>query len=498
MSSFYKEKVVSAREMARIEKKSFEDGQSPERYMTAAGLGIATRVEVYIEAHELKRQVSLLVGKGNNGGDAFTAGIVLLEHGYEVNAFHLFPFEECAPLCQEKGRLFKEAGGEIYYPTSLEEIALYKKGLVLDGILGTGFTGATRGFLSEVIEYVNAQDYTVLAIDVPSGVNGNTGEVEGEAIIADETIYLGLPKCGILFGDGYAYSGHRSGVDFGMPSSYIDDATSICATFNESIVSELLPTPHPLQHKYSAGYVVCIGGSHGMSGAAFLSTYAALRSGAGIVRLFYDTTMENELSGKPWEVIAEPFSTHRVEKELERAGALVIGPGLPLTNEMHSVLTRAKVPTVVDASLLQSVKPILSRCTQPILLTPHKGELQYLVDIEGASELEVLEKCQSFVDEEGVYLLVKGAPTLFFQKGKDPLVLPVGNPGMATAGTGDVLSGILGSLLAQGLLPKEAGPVGAVLHGRAGDLAMIETGELSLCAKDLIKKVPEAILSFST
>jgi len=485
-----KEKVVSAREMARIEKKSFEDGQSPERYMNKAGKGIAERVQISIEEHENKRQVSLLVGKGNNGGDAFAAGICLLELGYEVNAFHLFAFEESSQLCQEKYRHFREEGGEVYHPKSLDELAFYQKGVILDGLLGTGFDGSTSGFLAEVIEFVNAQDIPVLSIDIPSGVNGNTGEVKGEAIIANETLYLGLPKIGLFVGDGYAYSGELHPIDFGMPPNYIDDASALCYTFQTEAAKQLMPVPHPQQHKYNAGYVVTLSGSQGMSGAAFLSTFASLRSGAGIVHLFYNESMRSELGGKPWEVIAEPFNAARVEKELQRAGALVVGPGLSLSHEVTEILTKTTVPTVVDASAIKYIPSIINACKQDLLLTPHRGELSFLIDLHGASDMELVERCQAYVDETGAYLLVKGAPTFFFERGEEPIVLPVGNPGMATAGTGDVLSGILGALIAQGLLAKEAGPVGAYLHGLAGDIVAAEKGELSLIAGDLIDALP--------
>lgn len=488
-----KEKVVSAREMARIEKKSFDEGQSPERFMNKAGQGIAERVQNSIDEHGNKRQVSLLVGKGNNGGDAFTAGICLLEHGYEVHAFHLFPLDECTQLCQEKCRRFREEGGEVYYPKSLDELAFYRRGVILDGLLGTGFQGATSGFLAEVIEHVNAQDIPVLSIDIPSGVNGNTGEVQGEAIIADETLSLGLPKIGLFIGDGYAYSGTVYGIDFGMPPHYIDDAAALCYTFCADSVKELMPVPHPQQHKYSAGYVLTLSGSEGMSGAAFLSSFSSLRSGAGIVRLFYNESMRAELGGKPWEVLAEPFNAARVEKELQRAGAVVVGPGLPLSEEISSLLTKTSVPTVVDASAIAFIPPLLNRCKQDLLLTPHRGELAALVDTQGISDMELIERCQAFVDETGVYLLVKGAPTFFFERGEEPIVLPVGNPGMATAGSGDVLSGILGALIAQGLLVKEAAPLGVYLHGLAGTLAAAKKGELSLIASDLIDALPAVL-----
>lgn len=480
------QKVVSAREMARIEKKSFEEGNSPDDYMDAAGHGIAARVEAYCKETHSKKQVALLIGKGNNGGDAFTAGMYLMRHGFEVSAFHLFRLDECSELCEQRCRQFQREGGEVYYPKSTEDLALYKRGVIVDGLLGTGFQGTVEGLLAEVIAFVNQQDIPVIAIDIPSGVHGSTGEVPSDAIIATETCYLGLPKIGMLIGDGYAHAGEMHHVDFGLPSQYIDEAVALALTCDGDDAS--LPTPKPQRHKYEAGYVLTLAGSKGMSGAAYLSSYASLKIGAGIVRLFHQPGME--LSGKPWEVIAEPLDARRVLEEAERAGALVIGPGFGSADTLKPLLEEVLLPTVIDAESIALI-PHLS-CKQPIIATPHKGELAHLISSYD-SELQLLELCQNYVEETDIVLIVKGAPTFIFMQGSDPLLLPVGNPGMATAGAGDVLSGILGGLLAQNVPAKEAAPLAVYIHGLAGDYASELKTEWGMTASDILHAIPDVL-----
>lgn len=483
--NYYKEKVISAREMTRIEKKSFAEGQDPKQYMLTAGKALADATCTFIEKEKKKEQISLLIGKGNNGGDAFTAGVFLLEKGYAVNAFHLFKEDECSELSQVMRRAFLEAGGEVYYPKSLDDLAFYSHGIILDGLLGTGFTGAVEDFLLEVIEHVNTLSIPVISIDIPSGVNGNTGEVLSSAINASLTVCLGMPKIGVYVGKGYGHSGSIITKDFGMPYHYLDSATPLAYTVDVEKVKLCLPKEDVQQHKYQAGYVLTLAGSVGMSGAAFLSSMASLRAGAGIVRLFHPREME--LDSKPWEVIAEVFSFDRIIDESTRAGCVVFGPGAGTNSLSLELLTSLTVPTVVDADGLSYVMDAMSDCMQPLVLTPHRGELRHLIQDLCGHDVALIERCQEFVEENDVTLVVKGAPTLLFHQGREPILLPVGNPGMATAGTGDVLSGIIGALIAGGLAPYEAALAGVTLHGMAGDKAMQTSGARSLIASDLLQ-----------
>ncbi|MCI5051562.1 MAG: NAD(P)H-hydrate dehydratase [Simkaniaceae bacterium] len=483
-------KVVTASEMARVEKKSIEAGASSEQYMLDASKGIANLIDAYIDTNNLAREVLLVVGKGNNGGDAFTAGEFLLELGYLVKAYPLFPKEQCSELCSKHWAGFTESGGEI-----LEELTSWGS-VVIDGLLGTGFEGLVEGKIAEVIRQVNTFEQKRIAIDIPSGVNGNTGEVKGEAIRADLTIYLGLPKWGCFNQQGFEYIGELQGADFGLESNEFDYSALYPLTKE---VAKLLPIVKRTRHKYEAGYVVSLAGSPGMAGAAILSSLAALRTGAGIVRLFHPEGMEGELTQAPLELIKSHYAfgdTREIEAEMRRASALVIGPGIGrseiVKNMIFQVLEKRAQPVIIDADGLFHLQGAdLTFLGGQAILTPHRGEMSKLVD--GAENL--LEATCDFAKRQNVTVVLKGAPTWIVQPNEKPIVMVRGCPGMATAGSGDVLSGIIGALLAQGLSANNAALLGTYLHGISGEIAVGEKTNYGLIASDMIEKIPCAIKS---
>ena len=476
-------KVVSSDEMARIEKVSMEVGASTEGYMLEAGEGIADRVEAFVKERGWEKKVTLLVGKGNNGGDAYVAGTFLLHRGFNVEAFHVVEMQEASPLCQKHGKEFE---GKQQYKLEL-------KGVILDGLLGTGFQGEVQGKIKEVIEKVNASDLPVLAIDIPSGVNGNTGEAK-LAIHADETLYLGMAKRGFFVGEGYNYIGKLHAIDFGMERKYIEEAQGEGFLLNEKDLSALLPPLKRDRHKYEAGYVIAVAGSPGMPGAAMLSCLAALRTGAGIVRLFYPEGMEKELAPTAYELIRTPYrwgDDSAILEEGKRAKGCLIGPGVGKGEEMHTFLqglvARLNVPMVIDADALYHIKVF----PKGSILTPHYNEMLHLL----GSKVVDHQACQAFADQNEVTVILKGAPTWIFHPKLLPLIVAKGDPGMATAGTGDVLTGMIASLLAQGVKGREAAALGVYLHGEAGEIAAKERTSYDMIASDLIEALPEAFRS---
>lgn len=473
-------KVVRAGEMARIEKASIEAGASDEGYMLKAGEGIAARVESFVSEKELEKTVTLLVGKGNNGGDAFVAGTFLLNRGFHVEAFQVVPLKEASPLCQKHGKDFKGKMQEAFEP----------KGVILDGLLGTGFQGTVEGKLQEVIEKANQSKLPILAIDIPSGVNGNTGEAR-VAINASETIYLGMAKRGFFVGRGYNHVGKLHPVDFGMEQKYLKEAEGVGYLINEKALPSLLPPLQRDRHKYQAGYVIAIAGSPGMPGAAMLSCLAALRTGAGIVRLFHPEGMEKELAPSALELIRTPYKwggDSAILEEGKRAKGCLIGPGVGKGEEMHTflqgIVSKLHVPMVIDADALYHIKVF----PKGAILTPHHKEMLHLL---GADTIEH-EACQTFADQSEVTVVLKGAPTWIFHPKRLPLIVPKGDPGMATAGTGDVLTGMIAALLAQGVQGRDAAALGVYLHGEAGEIAAHEKTSYDMIASDLIEALPSA------
>ena len=476
--------VVTAQEMARVEALAHSEGI----FMENAGLGIAQATENYILENQLEKRVSLLVGKGNNGGDAYVAGRKLLERGFVVVACHSFPVDGCSPLCQKQRGLFELAGGKVVQECQLE-------GVILDGLVGTGFKGKAEGLLAKLIEQANGSKLPILAIDIPSGVNGNTGEVGSVAIQATQTLFLELPKIGFFVGSGWDHVGELVPVPFGLPREYRDQAEIVAHLIDEEVVSSLVPPLRRSRHKYEAGYVLAVAGSEGMMGAACLSSYAALRAGAGLVRLFYPHACQHV--GGPLELIKEPWNgkPQRIVAEQQRAKSMLIGPGLGRSKAVEkclsALLPKVSVPALLDADVLYFLaKNPRWKLPKHVILTPHHGEMERLLQ-----ESVSLAACQQFVEKKRVTLVLKGAPTLLFHPGEKPLIITRGDPGMATAGAGDELSGVIAALLAQGVEAYSAAALGVYLHALAGEMAAFDKTSYSLIASDIIESLPDAFFS---
>lgn len=479
------QKVVTADEMARVEKLAYTQGHSAAQFMDHAAKAIGDITETFIEKYGLDRHVSLLAGKGNNGGDAYTTGIQLLEKGFSVSAFPLFSLESCGPLCRERRQQFERAGGKMQ---AAGTFAFGDKGVILDGVVGTGFQGKAEGILASAITQANQSKLPILAIDIPSGVNGNTGEVGSVAIQAKQTICLGLLKLGFFIGNGWDYVGGLVQADFGLPARFTDQAQAEVYLLNEQNL--FLPSLKRSRHKYETGYVLGIAGSKAMAGAALLSCLGALRSGAGIVRLFHSPDMPHCCT--PFEVIKEPYDIDRIMEECKRASSLFIGPGLGRTNEtkklLKNLLPRLTLPVICDADALY----FLDECELPqnCILTPHRGEMHRLL----SGQAPTLSQCQAYAEQKNTTIVLKGGPTFIFHPRTKPLIVTRGDPGMATAGTGDVLTGVLAALAAQKCDLRTTAALGAYLHGIAGEIAALEKTSYGLIASDVAASLPEAFL----
>jgi hydroxyethylthiazole kinase-like uncharacterized protein yjeF len=479
------QKIVSAEEMQRIEKRAIAAGHSPEKFMDKAAEGIASITKEFIEKLKLPKKILLLTGKGSNAGDAYTAGALLRKKGYSVTAVSAFPLKECSPLCCERQSRFIKSGGKIV-PLSHADAEGY--GVILDGLVGTGFKGKASGALAKAITWANNTDLPILAIDIPSGLSGTTGEVGSVAIEAIGTIYLGLPKLGFFLEKGWDVVGDLAGVDFGLPEEFIEEAKEEALLLDPTSLH--LPPLLRSRHKYEAGYVLGFAGSPQMPGAAALASAGVLRSGAGIVRLFSmpDTPTDQLLA----EVIHEEYDLKKIKAESKRAAAYFVGPGLGRNSETEKLLKQflasLRLPTVIDADALYFLaKNPSTKLPKQSILTPHHGEMEKLL-----KKKPTLKSCQAYVEKHKTTLVLKGAPSIVFHPGKKPLVIAHGDPGMATAGSGDVLTGILAGLLAQKMTPDEAAALGVYLHARAGEIAGLNLTSYCMIASDILKYLPQA------
>lgn len=494
-------KVVLASTMAHVEKLAFREGASPEKFMENAGYGVFQIVQSVILQLKQSKKVTIVCGKGNNAGDGYVAGRYLIEAGFEVVALALFPESACSSLCQINAQKFVNSGGTIYPVRALEELQLPQEGVLLDAILGTGFKGKLSDFLGGVIDRINVCSCFTIAIDIPSGVDGDTGEVLSTAVKANLTIFLGCPKMGMFLSEGRKYIQELVGFDFGLPKKYLENVLpSYEYVEHDKIIG---PPPLPTcQHKYEAGYVVGIAGSALMPGAAILSSLSAIRSGAGIMRLFYPEAASVAMNSLPAEIVRQPFHAKNLsfllEKELPRAKALFIGPGLveeeAVLETLQALRKKIHCPVVVDASCLEKFAQSHLFFDVPCVLTPHQGELLKMLGMEKSYDLNeaFLQKIQKWVMERRYYLILKGKPTWIFSPNGQLEIYWGGDPGMATAGTGDVLTGIVSALLAQQMEGRHACLLAVHLHALAGKIAAQKSTSYAMIASDLIAALPEA------
>ena len=482
--------IISSTQMQQIEARAFEAGQSQQLYMETAGAAIASELEAFLVTPNEVGTIYLLVGKGNNGGDALCAGSLLVQKGYSVTSFCLYPQSECSPLSQKMAKAFQEAGGQL---TEIFQPPQFEKGIIVDGLAGTGWKGKAEGLLANVIEAANQSELPIFSVDIPSGLNGNTGKVESVAIEATHTLFLGFPKTGFFIEQGWDHVGNLTPIDFGMPPSFTQELVAESFLMEEEEASKLLPKLKRSRHKYSAGYTLAVAGSPSMPGAALLSCLATLTVGAGIVQLFHPPHMQEALASAPYELIRKEFDISTLCEEAKRADSLLIGPGMgrdaSALQTLKQVLSKLNLPTVIDADalFLLAQNPGIA-LPEKTLLTPHKKEMERLLKAPPN-----FENCQDFAKKHRVTIVLKGAPTTIFSPHTTPVIIPQGDPGMATAGSGDVLTGILGGLLAQGLPPFQASLLGTVIHGIAGEEGADTYTSYGLTASKLLKFIPDAI-----
>ncbi len=551
-------KVVKAKEMARIEQLAYAAGAAEEDFMASAGRGVAELVQHFIgqmhiyssklkmrnlgcikasglidrnrpnirnmgsitidQSRELSRrpkfsfrawmsicpQITLLCGSGNNAADAYAAGVILMKGGFVVTAIALAPLESSSKLCQLQAKLFIKKGGAIKFVSTALEIDFGKSNLIIDGILGTGFHGQVEGLYRIAIEKANASSAFIVSIDVPSGINGTTGEVASVAINASATLFLGLPKTGCFLAEAWNYVGWIHCYDFGLGNTFIDQAEEDFILINDELILSIFPPIKRTQHKYEAGYVVGLGGSLGMPGAPILASFSALRSGAGIVRLLHPAEMQAELGHSPPEVIKQGYHDAKsVLDAMERASAIFVGPGIGTSDQalkmLREILPTVNKPCVIDAEALTLLAHHKIALPPLTVMTPHAAEMLRLLKLEAMPPiLELLKQCQRYSEEQKVTLVLKGAPTFIFHPGQKPYISARGDPGMATAGSGDVLTGIISAFLARTKNPFHSAVLGVHIHSVAGEVAAQRHSSYCMVASDIIDALPEVFKELSS
>jgi NAD(P)H-hydrate epimerase len=412
--------------------------------------------------------------------------------------------------------IFHRMKGEVISVPSSKDYIKVKKDLekfdiLVDGIFGTGLDAEVRGYYREVIDHLNTLQRPIVAIDIPSGLDANTGKPLGTAIRASLTITFGLPKIGHLIPPGLDYVGKKVKViDIGIPRKLVEEEKIPTYLLEKEEIQKCLSIPrNPDTHKGDYGNLLVIAGSVGKTGAAAMACQAALRMGAGLVTLAIPKSLNAILEMKLTEVMTEPLpetpkqtlslrAFSAIIRLCENKRAVIIGPGLGTLKETQSLIL--KLIRTLDLPIILDADGLTALATQPktlpiknrsLILTPHPGEMARLIR---SQVKEVLEDrvglSRNFSQSQHVHLILKGHPTLITTPKGEVYINPTGNPGMASGGTGDVLTGMIGGLVCQGFDILSSLQIAVYLHGMAGDEGAQEMGEKSLIATDIIEKIP--------
>lgn len=450
-------------------------------------------------------QIVVFAGPGNNGGDALAVARMLAQKGYSVEVFLFNTKNQLSEECRINLERLKTCG-TIYFTeisTQFDPPVLSEKHLVIDGLFGTGLNKPLNGGFAAVVKYINASKAQVTAIDIPSGLMGedNTYNIRTNIVQADVTLSIQLPKLSFFFPENETIVGEWELLDIGLSQSFIETTDSPYSIVEEQDIRKLIKPRKRFAHKGCFGHGLLIAGSYGMAGASILSAKACLRSGIGLLTVHTPIHNHDLLQHAVPEAIVHTDIHERYfaqPTELGRYNAMALGPGIGMEEDtalaMMEQIQGSTLPIVLDAdaiNILSSHRNWLSRLPRKCILTPHIGELERLIG-KCMDTYERLTKVRELATYLQSYIIIKGAwSTLVTPEGKFYLN-PTGNPGMATAGSGDVLTGILLGLLAQGYSQEEACKLGVYLHGLAGDLAAAELTETAITASDLIHALPAA------
>lgn len=511
-------KSVSVEQMRRLERQVIEDYQVPaEELMARAGQGVADLVCRMADRYGMEHPyVVLFAGRGNNGGDAFAAAHSLHDEGVEAEVWlagsaadvrgdalrHLSKMRACGVTLRE-------------LPTREDWDAALAQAepadILVDGILGIGASGQPRGPIAGAIHTLNelAPESLVISIDLPSGMDADTGRSPGETVIADVTATLGLPKTGLLQPAALECVGRLELIDIGIPWELVRDLRSDPELISSWEVRQLFARRRRESHKGSYGHVLVIAGSPGYAGAAILALQAACRSGVGLVSALVPASIAPVVAGAvPQAMVhAAPatarghLAAHALEalpRPMTAFDAIALGPGVGVSPEVGGLVEAlragCRAPLILDADALTVYAGRLDALRGgggPLILTPHPGEMARLLGREvDWVQTHRQEAVQAASEQVGGVVVLKGAGTLIKEPGRPTGMNLTGNPGMARGAMGDILTGLLGGLAAQGIKPFESACAAVYLHGRAGDNAAWRRSQTGLSAPDLIDELP--------
>ena len=509
-------KVTTAKEMAAIDQYAIENCGVP-GLVLMENAGFRVFEEIVRQFPNLcNKRVVVMAGKGNNGGDGLVVARHLFNNGVLVKVF-LF-----GKLIDLKNEARTNSVAAIKIGIPLVEIDepnlnccahdLRHAEVIVDAIFGTGIKTPAGGIYAEGIKLINSSERPVVSVDMPSGIDSDTGQLNGPHIKASTTIALALPKRSHLLYPSAEFIGKLCIVDISIPRKAIESQSVKVNLIEEKDILSMFQKRTSDSHKGTYGHVLVLAGSKGKGGAAALTSLAALRSGVGLVTLAVPESCHAGLEFHPLEVMTEalpenssgclsPVGKRRFMELLEGKSALALGPGISTNPDtiklLESIMPEISLPLVIDAdglNCLSTSQKLWSQLPSKTILTPHPKEMSRLTQIDIKQILT--NKIRSALDlarGRNVFLILKGPHSLIVTPNGSVFINPTGNAGMATAGSGDILTGVIAGFLAQGMTTESACASACYIHGLAGDLQTDETGEASLIAGDMLKILPSAI-----
>src|SRR5436190_2557310 len=514
-------RVLNSAQMREADRRTIDDiGISSLVLMENAGRQAVAAMET-MHSDLSERQVAVLCGRGNNGGDGFVVARTLVQRGVDVSVFLIGLVSDVRGDARTNLEVLGRLGITVIEISDSQAWELHLSEvrdctLIVDAIFGTGLNAPVRGLIESVIADVNASGIPVVSIDLPSGLSADSCDTAGESIEAGTTVTLAAPKLPLVLPPAEDRAGDIVIADIGIPADVIDalDGPRV-ELLTRSAIRELITPRTPDSHKGDYGHVLLVAGSNGKTGAAHLSAMGALRSGAGLVTVATPACCQPIIAAMAPEYmtvalgeLTDDLNQHALNPDgvddlLEMARDVVaLGPGLgqaPATKQfIKSLVDRATMPLVIDADGLNAFSDDPDRLSgregRDVIITPHPGEMARLVgmstDEVQASRLEI---ARNFATAHRVYVVLKGHRTLIATPDGKVFINPTGNPGMATGGTGDVLTGMIAAWLAQLLDAEAACKTAVYLHGMAGDLAEADEGAVSMTASDVAGHLGDAV-----
>ena len=484
--------------------------------MEQAGRNVVEVAKFHLKSLR-KKKIVVFCGKGNNGGDGFVVARLAKEYGAVVLVVLLESEKELKGDAEENFKKLEEIETLLF-----EKFQLLKNqrfDLIIDAMFGTSFYGSLKGEYAQAAQWINEQKKSVkIAVDIPSGLNGETGVIEGEAVKGDMTVTFSNPKLGFFRNQAKDFTGRVSVTDIGIPKEAVEKYSENIFLVEKNDIRELLPRRASNSHKHSVGKIFALAGSKGMTGAALLCSMSAMRSGAGQVILGIPDSEYPVVAKRTLEVMALGLPStsagsiaynaiEEIQKRIQWADVLLIGCGLSQHAEtqqlIRDIIVNCEKPVLIDAdalnALVGNLDVLKKRKSSSVILTPHSGEFSRLMNVSSSEiEKDKFNLSREFAEQYNVTLVLKGAPTVIAAPSGNLFVNPTGNPGMATAGSGDVLSGIIAAMLGQKLSADAAAVCGVFIHGMAGDKAAQRNGVLSVIAGDIIKYLPNVLKDLTT